>query len=318
MNFITIIALIVSSTLVYSAPLILTSLGGVYSENSGIVNIGLEGIMTIGAFAAIVFNLTFAPSMGSLTPWVGALIGGIAGLIFSILHAVATINFHADHIISGTVLNIMAPPLGVFLIKALYDKGQTENITANFGYFSFPGLSSIPVIGPIFFKNTSAPAWIAIILAIFMWWLLYKTRFGLRLRSCGENPQAADTMGINVYKMRYIGVLTSGFMGGLGGAIFAEAIAGNFSISTIVGQGFMALAAVIFGKWNPIGAMLSSLFFGFAQSLSIIGNQLPVISNVPAVYMQIAPYVLTIIVLVLFLGKSVAPAADGVNYIKSK
>ncbi|KRM07221.1 sugar ABC transporter permease [Lactobacillus kitasatonis DSM 16761 = JCM 1039] len=311
-------ALIVSSTLVYSAPLILTSLGGVYSENSGIVNIGLEGIMTIGAFAAIVFNLTFAPSMGSLTPWVGALIGGIAGLIFSILHAVATINFHADHIISGTVLNIMAPPLGVFLIKALYDKGQTENITANFGYFSFPGLSGIPVIGPIFFKNTSAPAWIAIILAIFMWWLLYKTRFGLRLRSCGENPQAADTMGINVYKMRYIGVLTSGFMGGLGGAIFAEAIAGNFSISTIVGQGFMALAAVIFGKWNPIGAMLSSLFFGFAQSLSIIGNQLPVISNVPAVYMQIAPYVLTIIVLVLFLGKSVAPAADGVNYIKSK
>lgn len=318
MNFITIMALIVSSTLVYSAPLILTSLGGVYSENSGIVNIGLEGIMTMGAFAAIVFNLTFAPSMSSLTPWVGALVGGIAGLIFSILHAVATINFHADHIISGTVLNIMAPPLGVFLIKALYDKGQTENITANFGYFSFPGLSSIPVIGPIFFKNTLAPAWIAIILAIFMWWLLYKTRFGLRLRSCGENPQAADTMGINVYKMRYIGVLTSGFMGGLGGAIFAEAIAGNFSISTIVGQGFMALAAVIFGKWNPIGAMLSSLFFGFAQSLSIIGNQLPVISNIPAVYMQIAPYVLTIIVLVLFLGKSVAPAADGVNYIKSK
>lgn len=318
MNFINIMALIVSSTLVYSAPLILTSLGGVYSENSGIVNIGLEGIMTMGAFAAIVFNLTFAPSMSSLTPWVGALVGGIAGLIFSILHAVATINFHADHIISGTVLNIMAPPLGVFLIKALYDKGQTENITANFGYFSFPGLSSIPVIGPIFFKNTSAPAWIAIILAIFMWWLLYKTRFGLRLRSCGENPQAADTMGINVYKMRYIGVLTSGFMGGLGGAIFAEAIAGNFSISTIVGQGFMALAAVIFGKWNPIGAMLSSLFFGFAQSLSIIGNQLPVISNIPAVYMQIAPYVLTIIVLVLFLGKSVAPAADGVNYIKSK
>ena len=212
----------------------------------------------------------------------------------------------------------MAPPLGVFLVKAIYDKGQTANITANFGYFSFPGLSSIPVIGPIFFQNTSAPAWLAIVLAILMWWLLYKTRFGLRLRSCGENPQAADTMGINVYKMRYIGVLTSGFMGGLGGAIFAEAISGNFSVSTIVGQGFMALAAVIFGKWNPIGAMLSSLFFGFAQSLSIIGNQLPVISNIPAVYMQIAPYVLTIIVLVVFLGKSVAPAADGVNYIKSK
>lgn len=318
MNFVTVLALIVSSTLVYSAPLIFTALGGTFSENSGIVNVGLEGIMTMGAFTSIVFNLSFASTFGAATPWLGALLGGIIGIIFSLLHAVATINWRADHVISGTVLNLMAPPLAVFLVKAIYNKGQTENINQNFGYFSFPGLANIPVIGPIFFKNTSAPAWIAIILAIFMWWLLYKTRFGLRLRSCGENPQAADTMGINVYKMRYIGVLTSGFMGGLGGAIFAEAIAGNFSISTIVGQGFMALAAVIFGKWNPIGAMLSSLFFGFAQSLSIIGNQLPVISNIPAVYMQIAPYVLTIIVLVLFLGKSVAPAADGVNYIKSK
>lgn len=118
--------------------------------------------------------------------------------------------------------------------------------------------------------------------------------------------------------MRYAGVLISGFMGGLGGAVFAQAISGNFSVTTIVGQGFMALAAVIFGKWSPIGAMLSSLFFGFAQSLSIIGHQVPGISQIPSVYMQIAPYVITIIVLVLFLGKSVAPAADGVNYIKSK
>ena len=272
----------------------------------------------MGAFASIVFNLTFASTLGKATPWIGALVGGIVGLIFSLLHAVATINFHADHVISGTVLNIMAPPLAVFLIKAIYDKGQTANITANFGYFTFPGLSNIPVIGPIFFKNTSAPAWIAIIVSIFLWWLLYKTRFGLRLRSCGENPQAADTMGINVYKMRYIGVLISGFMAGIGGAVFAEAISGNFSVSTIVGQGFMALAAVIFGKWNPIGAMWSSLFFGFAQSLSIIGTQLPVISKIPSVYMQIAPYVITIVVLVLFFGKSLAPAADGVNYIKSK
>lgn len=318
MNFTAILALIISSTLVYSAPLIFTALGGVYSENSGIVNIGLEGIMTMGAFSAIIFNLSFASTFGKATPWLGTLVGGIVGLLFSLLHAVATINFHADHVISGTVLNLLAPPLGVFLIKAMYDKGQTETISASFGYYSFPGLSQIPVIGPIFFKDTSAPAWLGIILAVILAWVLYKTRFGLRLRSAGENPQAADTMGINVYKMRYIGVLTSGFLGGIGGAIFAQAISGNFSVSTIVGQGFMALAAVIFGKWNPIGAMLASLFFGFAQSLSIIGNQLPVISNVPSVYMQIAPYVITIIVLVLFFGKSVAPAADGVNFIKSK
>ncbi|CCK84784.1 ABC transporter, permease protein [Lactobacillus equicursoris DSM 19284 = JCM 14600 = CIP 110162] len=318
MNFVTILALIVSSTLVYSAPLIFAALGGTFSENSGIVNVGLEGIMTMGAFTAVVFNLSCASTFGAATPWLGALLGGIIGLIFSLLHAVATINFRADHVISGTVLNLMAPPLAVFLVKALYNKGQTENITQNFGYFSFPGLAKIPVLGPIFFKNTSAPAWVSIVLAIFLWWVLYKTRFGLRLRSSGENPQAADTLGINVYKMRYAGVLISGFLGGIGGAIFAEAISSNFSVSTIAGQGFMALAAMIFGRYNPIGAMLSSLFFGFAQSLSIIGNQIPGISSLPSVYLQIAPYVLTIIVLVIFFGKTVGPAADGQNYIKSK
>lgn len=318
MNFVTVLALIVSSTLVYSAPLIFTALGGTFSENSGIVNVGLEGIMTMGAFTSIVFNLSFASTFGAATPWLGALLGGIVGIIFSLLHAVATVNWRADHVISGTVLNLMAPPLAVFLVKAIYNKGQTENINQNFGYFSFPGLANIPVIGPIFFKNTSAPAWVAIVLSIFLYWVLYKTRFGLRLRSSGENPQAADTLGINVYKMRYAGVLISGFLGGIGGAVFAEAIAGNFSVSTIAGQGFMALAAMIFGRYNPIGAMLSSLFFGFAQSLSIIGDQIPGISSLPSVYLQIAPYVLTIIVLVVFFGKTVGPAADGQNYIKSK
>lgn len=318
MNFVTVLALIVSSTLVYSAPLIFTALGGTFSENSGIVNVGLEGIMTMGAFTSIVFNLSFASTFGTATPWLGALLGGIIGIIFSLLHAVATVNWRADHVISGTVLNLMAPPLAVFLVKAIYNKGQTENISQNFGYFSFPGLANLPVIGPIFFKNTSAPAWVAIVLSIFLYWVLYKTRFGLRLRSSGENPQAADTLGINVYKMRYAGVLISGFLGGIGGAVFAEAISGNFSVSTIAGQGFMALAAMIFGRYNPIGAMLSSLFFGFAQSLSIIGDQIPGISSLPSVYLQIAPYVLTIIVLVVFFGKTVGPAADGQNYIKSK
>lgn len=318
MSFVSMLALIVSSTLVYSAPMIFTAIGGAFSEHGGIVNVGLEGIMTAGAFSAIVFNLTFAKQFGDSTPWLGVLVGAIAGLLLSVLHAVATINFRADHIISGTVLNLLAPPLGVFLIKAIYNKGQTENISQNFGYFSFPGLAKIPVLGPIFFKNTSAPAWIAILVAVLSWWILFKTKFGLRLRACGENPQAADTLGVNVYAMRYAGVLISGVLGGIGGAVFAQSISGNFSISTIVGQGFMSLAAMIFGKWNPIGAMWSALFFGFAQSLSIIGSQLPGISSVPSVYLQIAPYVITIIVLVAFLGSSVAPKADGVNYIKSK
>ena len=185
MNLTSLLALIVSSTLVYSAPLILASLGGIYSENSGVVNIGLEGIMTVGAFTSIFFNLTFAQDFGAATPWLGALVGAIFGLIFSLLHAFATINLHADHIISGTVLNLLAPPLGVFLIKAIYEKGQTPNITANFGYTNIPGLADIPVIGKIFFTNTSAPAWLAIIITVLLWWILYKTRIGLRLRSTG-------------------------------------------------------------------------------------------------------------------------------------
>jgi simple sugar transport system permease protein len=147
---------------------------------------------------------------------------------------------------------------------------------------------------------------------------LFKTRFGLRLRSVGEHPQAADTLGINVYLMRYSGVMISGVLGGFGGAVFAQQISVNFSGSTIAGQGFIAMAAMIFGKWNPIGAMLASLFFGLSQSLSVVGTQIPVISSIPSVYLQIAPYVLTILVLAIFLGKSTGPKANGINYIKSK
>ncbi|MBM7709817.1 ABC transporter permease [Enterococcus lemanii] len=318
MSVVTTIALIVTSTLVYSTPLILTSLGGTFSERSGIVNVGLEGIMVMGAFSAIVFNLEMSQQFGIWTPWLAILVGGVVGVLFSLIHAVATISFRADHIISGTVVNLMAPALGVFLIKTWYGKGQTDNIRYNLGYFTFPGLSKIPVIGQIFFKNTFLPAYLAIGIAVLAWFIIFKTRFGLRLRSVGENPQAADTLGINVYRFRYAGVLISGLLGGMGGAVFAQAISGNFSVGTIVGQGFISMAAMIFGKWNPIGAMGAALFFGFAQSLSIIGAQLPVISSVPPVLLQISPYVLTIIVLVAFLGQASGPKANGRNYIKSK
>ncbi|MBD9903106.1 MAG: ABC transporter permease [Enterococcus sp.] len=318
MSVVTTIALIVTSTLVYSTPLILTSLGGTFSERSGIVNVGLEGIMVMGAFSAIVFNLEMSQQFGIWTPWLAILVGGAVGVLFSLIHAVATISFRADHIISGTVVNLMAPALGVFLIKTWYGKGQTDNIRYNLGYFTFPGLSKIPVIGQIFFKNTFLPAYLAIGIAVLAWFIIFKTRFGLRLRSVGENPQAADTLGINVYRFRYAGVLISGLLGGMGGAVFAQAISGNFSVGTIVGQGFISMAAMIFGKWNPIGAMGAALFFGFAQSLSIIGAQLPVISSVPPVLLQISPYVLTIIVLVAFLGQASGPKANGRNYIKSK
>ncbi|WP_447408915.1 ABC transporter permease [Weissella confusa] len=317
MSLETILQLVISSTLVYSAPLIFTALGGTFSERAGVVNVGLEGTMIMGAFAGVVFNLTFAGQFGGLTPWLGLLAGAVIGLIFSLLHAVATVTLRADHIVSGTVMNLMAPALGVYLIKLMYGKGQTSMIAENFGYWNVPVLSKIPVIGTIFFTKTSSTAWVAIIIASVASWVLFKTRFGLRLRSVGENPQAADTLGLNVYALRYTGVLISGVLGGIGGALFAQSIAGNFSASTIVGQGFMSMAAMIFGRWNPVGAMAAALFFGFSQSMAIVGAQLPVLNQVPSVYLQVAPYVFTVLILVVFFAKSKAPAADGVNYIKS-
>lgn len=313
-----ILTLLISQMLIYSAPLIFTSLGGVFSERSGIVNVGLEGIMVIGAFAGVVFNIEFAETFGKATPFLAVIVGGLAGVVFATIHAIATINFRADHVVSGTVLNLLAPALGVFLVKVFYNKGQTDSIRESFGKFSFPVLADIPVIGDLFFKNTSLMGYVAILTAFVSWFVLYKTKFGLRLRSVGEHPQAADTLGINVYAMRYAGVLMAGFLGGVGGAVSAQSVNINFSATTIIGSGFIALAAVIFGKWNPIGAMLASLFFGLSQSLAVIGSQLPGLKDIPSVYLQIAPYLITVIALSAFFGQAVAPKADGVNYIKSK
>ena len=318
MNIVTVLSLLVSSMLIYAAPLIFTSIGGAYSEHAGVVNVGLEGIMVMGAFTGVLFNLTFEKSLGSATPWLSLIAAGLVGVVFSLIHAVATITFRADHVVSGTVLNLLAPALAIFLVKAIYNKGQTNNIQRSFGKFNFPVLSDIPVLGDIFFKHTSLVGYLAIAFSFLAWFVMFKTKFGLRLRSVGEHPQAADTLGINVYLMRYCGVMISGLLGGIGGAIYAQSISVNFAVTTIVGPGFIALAAMIFGKWSPIGAMLASLFFGASQSLAVIGNQLPLLSSVPTVYLQIAPYVLTIVVLAAFFGKAVAPKADGINYIKSK
>ena len=318
-NFISTLSIVVSSALIYAAPLIFTALGGTFSERSGIVNVGLEGIMVMGAFSSIVFNLSMGDVFGNWTPWVGLLVGGGIGLIFSLIHAVATVNLRANHIVSGTVINMLAPALAIFLTRVLYEgRGQTDFIKFNFGKSNIPLLEHIPILGDIFFKGTSAAALVAILIAVLAWYILFKSRFGLRLRSVGEHPQAADTLGINVYLMRYAGVMISGFLGGIGGAVAAQSISLNFSVSTIAGQGFIALAAMIFGKWNPLGAMGAAIFFGFAQSLSVIGSYIPIIKDVPPVALQISPYILTIIVLVAFIGKSQGPAANGETYIKSK
>nr|WP_239587203.1 ABC transporter permease [Bacillus ectoiniformans] len=299
-----------------AAPLIFTALGGVFSERAGVVNIGLEGLMIIGAFTAIVFNLTFASAFGDATPWVSLFAAMAIGGLFSLLHALASITFRADQVVSGVAINFLALGASLFLVKLIYDKGQTDIIKMNFKKVDIPVLSDIPVIGKLFFNNISYASFIAIGLAFVVWYVLYKTPFGLRLRAVGEHPMAADTMGINVTKMRYIAVFLSGVLGGLGGAVYAQSISLDFSHATITGQGFMALAAMIFGKWHPLGAMGAAIFFGFAQSLSIVGSSIPFLENVPAVYLLAAPYVLTILALAGFIGRADAPKALGTPYIK--
>ena len=307
---------IIPPALFFSAPLIFTALGGVFSERSGVVNIGLEGLMVMGAFVGVVFNLSFAHIFGNWTPWLSMIVAMIVSGIFAIIHAIATVSLRADHVVSGIAINFLALGLGVFLTKQWYDKGQTDMISKPFYTVNIPLLSDIPIIGPIFFKGVYLTSYLAIIVAFLAWFVLYKTPFGLRLRAVGEHPMAADTNGINVYRMRYIAVIISGLLGGLGGSVFAMTIALNFSQSTIVGQGFMSLAAVIFGKWHPLGAMGAALFFGFAQSLSVISAGIPLLQNVPQVFLLIAPYVLTILALAGFIGRAEAPSALGNPYIK--
>ncbi|GER65687.1 putative ABC transporter permease protein YufQ [Weizmannia acidilactici] len=318
MDFLTALEIIISASLLSAAPLIFTALGGVFSERSGVVNIGLEGLMIMGAFTSIVFNLTFAKTFGAWTPWLALLAAMAIGGLFALIHAVASISFRADQTVSGVAINFLALGLAMFLIKKIYGKGQTDTIREYFRQVDIPGLNHIPLIGKLFFQGVTYPSYIAILVAFAVWFIIYKTPFGLRLRSVGEHPMAADTMGINVTKMRYLAVFLSGVFGGIGGAVYAQSITLNFSSSTISGQGYMALAAMIFGKWNPLGAMGAALFFGFAQSLSIIGSNIPYLKEIPSVFLLIAPYVLTILALAGFIGRAEAPKADGVPYIKGE
>ncbi|GGK00450.1 putative ABC transporter permease protein YufQ [Lentibacillus kapialis] len=307
---------IIPQALFFSAPLIFTALGGVFSERSGVINIGLEGLMVMGAFVGIVFNLTFADVFGSWTPWVSIIAAAVISAIFSLIHAVAAVSFRADQVVSGVAINFLALGLGVFLTKQWYGKGQTDIVSQQFFTSDIPLLADIPIIGAIFFQGIYLTSYVAVALAFAAWLVLYKTPFGLRLRSVGEHPMAADTNGINVPRMRYIAVILSGALGGLGGSVFALTIVLNFSHATIVGQGFMSLAAVIFGKWHPLGAMGAALFFGFAQSLSVISGGVPFLEDVPQVFLLIAPYVLTILALAGFIGRAEAPKANGEPYIK--
>ena len=305
--------------MIYATPLIFAGIGGVFSERSGVVNIGLEGIMIMGAFVAIYVNLTYFDDFGRNVIWLSLLAALVVGALFSILLAVAAVSFRADQTVTGVALNMLGVAVAVFSVKMIYDgKGQTDNILAPIQRFDIPFLSDIPVIGPMFFSDVYSVTIIAFAVAVLAWFVIYKTPFGLRLRAVGEHPMAADTMGINVARTRYTAVIISGALGGVGGAVVAMTFALNFSSATIAGQGFMAIAAMIFGKWHPLGTLGAALFFGLAQTLAILGRQIPLIQEVPQVYLQILPYVLTILALAGFIGKAVAPKASGQPYIKGK
>lgn len=318
MSFLEILYFLVPTSIAYAAPLILTAIGGVFSERSGVVNIGLEGLMVMGAFVGIVFNLAYADVFGAWTPWIALLVAMLASAIFSIMHAVASVSFRADQVVSGVAINMLGIAIALFSVKMMFGKGQTDFIQNKIPRVNVPILQDIPLIGPMFFKSVYGTSVLAIVIAIIAWFVIYKTPFGLRLRSVGEHPMAADTMGINVTKIRYTAVIISGGLAGIGGAIYSQTMTGDFGHATINGQGFMALAAMIFGKWHPIGAMGAALFFGFAQTLAISAGSIDIefIQKIPSVYFLILPYVLTILALAGFIGKANAPKANGEPYIK--
>ncbi|EPE61227.1 branched-chain amino acid transport system / permease component family protein [Exiguobacterium sp. S17] len=318
MSFLEVLYIVVPVALAYATPLIIAALGGIFSERSGVVNIALEGIMVIGAATGIIVTLTLTDmGFGALSPWLSLLIAMVVGALFSLFLAVPAILWRADQTVLGVAINMLAVGLAIFVVRVLYNKGQTDFIEYRIAKENVPILSDIPVLR-MFFINVQYTSFIAIILAFVVWFVIFKTPFGLRLRSVGEHPMAADTMGINVTKMRFMGVMLSGAFGGLAGAVYAVTVTTNFSGTTIVGQGFLAIAAMIFGKWNPLGALGAGLFFGFAQALSIIGSNLPVINNVPQVLLLIAPYALTILALAGVVGRADAPRSVGIPYIKGK
>lgn len=318
MSFLEVLYFIIPSAIFYATPLIFTGIGALFSERSGVIGLGVEGLMIIGAFTGIYVNLEYYDTFGNNVIWIAILAALVAGAIFSLLIAIAAVSLRADQTVIGVAINMLALALTVFLVKLIYQKGQTDMIEAPIRRFEIPYLSDIPFLGPLLFHDVYSVSILAFIVAIGAWFVIYKMPFGLRLRSVGEHPMAADTMGINVARTRYIAVMISGALAGVGGAVFAQTIPLDFSASTITGQGFIAIAAMIFGKWNPLGTLGAALFFGLAQTLSNGGNSIPYIQDIPPVLLQILPYVLTILALAGFIGKATAPKASGVPYIKGK
>ncbi len=291
-----------------AVPIALAALCGVISERTAVINIAIEGIMLIAAMTAVM-TATLAHSL-----LVGLIVAIITGALVAALHAVLVIRFKVDQIVSGVAINIFGSGITSF-ISNRYLESNTDllNNSGTFPVWSVPLLSKIPIVGPILFQQ-SPFVYITILLVILMHVVLYFTPWGLRTRAVGEHPRAADTLGVNVFLMRYVNVIIGGMIAGIGGAYFTIGSVGRFDQDMTAGKGFIGLAAMIFGKWNPIGSFLSSLLFGFADSLQVKMQILQV--PIPSEFLAMAPYIVTIIVLTGVVGRAVAPAADGASYEK--
>jgi general nucleoside transport system permease protein len=298
----------IALSLRYFTIIYLTGLGGLFSERSGIVNIGLEGIMIVGTVMGAVGTVEFGPTAGLL-------IGAGAGLVFSLVHALATVTFRVDQIVSGVVINVVAVGVARFLSSIFFDQAtQSDPGIPNFDTIDIPLLSELPFGLGRAFQDMSPVVPLAFLIAIPAIYVLNKTRFGLRLRSAGENPDAARTLGVHVAPLRYAGVGISGLLGGFAGAFLAIEINGLFREGQTQGLGFIALAALILGNWEPLKVMVASLLFAFAQAIPLRLNDAPVISLLPEEFIRMIPYVVTIIAIAGFVGRVHPPAAAGRAY----
>jgi ABC-type uncharacterized transport system permease subunit len=300
----------------FAMPLLVTSLGGLYSERSGVVNIGLEGLMVVGGFASAAFTVYLTPSLGPLAIWLSLAAAMLFGALFSLLHAFASINLNANQVISGTAINMIAGAVTVFLARTITGSGNIQ-LTQGIPRFDIPGLVDLPIIGRLFFYQTYGTTWLILAILGLCAFMLYKTAFGLRLRACGENPHAADAAGINVYRVRYSSVMISGALSGLGGATILVTYSGEFS-GSVAGMGFLALAALIFGQWKPTGVLGATFFFGFAATLANASQAEPALKAIPEVVLKVFPYVVTLLALVLFSKSTQAPRAAGEPFEKGK
>ena len=322
---------IISLTILFAVPLLLVALGGMFSEHSGVINIALEGMMIIGAlFACFTLQGLDQSGFGSAHPQISMLIAilvaGVTGMIFSLLLGFAAINLKADQTIGGTALNQFAPAFAVVMTWAIQGQGLTTISIPSWVRITRDTFGLAPVDGPSFWNNLifkyfylTTP--VAIVLFIAAYIVMYKTRFGLRLRACGEHPQAADSVGINVYKMRYAGVMISGVLGGLGGIAFITAGVSVWKFEYgVAGFGFLALAVMIFGGWSPVKIALAAILFGFFRALGNVysGFDFLLKLNMPSVVYNMLPYFVSLIVLAFTSKKSRAPKAEGIPYDKGQ